>query len=50
MLTGIIFGCRMSEAHKTLIREWIEDRDPKPQLYEARINNDRYALDIVPTD
>jgi hypothetical protein len=40
----------MSNDHKMLIREWIKDRVPKPRLYQARVNNDRYALDIVPIE
>lgn len=46
MLTGIIFGCRTEDRHKNLVREWIKRRNPKPKLYQAKINNDKYKIEI----
>ena len=47
MLTGIIFGYKTKDGHKKQIKKWIENCNPKPKLYYAKINNDTYALDIV---
>ena len=46
-LTGVIFGCRMLEKHKELIRSWCKDRQPAITYYEARQNEDSYSLNIV---
>ena len=48
-LTGIIFGCEISEDHKEMIREWCKDRQPPIKYYQARRATDAYALKIVPT-
>ena len=45
-LTGVIFGCRMSEKHKELIRDWCEDRDSAIKYYQARQSVDSYRLHI----
>ena len=46
-LTGVIFGCRISEEHKDLIRDWCKDRQPAITYYEARESEDSYSLNIV---
>ena len=46
-LTGVIFGCRMSEEHKKLIRDWCKDRQPAIKYYEAKQSEDSYSLNIV---
>lgn len=46
-LTGIIFGCRMLEKHKEMIREWCRNRKPTIKYYEARESEDSYSLNIV---
>ena len=46
-LTGVIFGCRMSEEHKKLIRDWCKDRQPAITYYEAKQSEDSYSLNIV---
>ena len=45
-LTGIIFGRRMSDTHKELIRTWCKDRQPAIKYYQARQSEDRYSLNI----
>ena len=45
-LTGVIFGCRMSEKHKELIRDWCKDRDSAIKYYQARQSVDSYRLHI----
>ena len=45
-LTGIIFGCRMSEEHKKLIRAWCRDRQPSITYYQARQSPNSYRLHI----
>lgn len=46
LLVGVIFGCRMSEMHKELIRGWCFDRQPIPKFYQAREVSERYAIEI----
>lgn len=46
-LTGVIFGCRMPEEHKKLIRDWCKDRQPAITYYEAKQSEDSYSLNIV---
>lgn len=46
-LTGVIFGCRMLEKHKEMIREWCRNREPTIKYYEARESEDSYSLNIV---
>ena len=46
-LTGVIFGCRMTEKHKEMIREWCRNREPAITYYEARESEDSYSLNIV---
>ena len=45
-LTGIIFGCRMSEAHKEMIRGWCKDRHPPIKYYQAQQSKKEYRLHI----
>ena len=47
-LTGVIFGCEMSEPHKDMIREWCKGRQPAIKHYEAQRAADAYTLNIVP--
>ena len=47
-LTGVIFGCEMSEKHKNIIREWCKDRQTPITYYETRRAANAYALNIVP--
>ncbi len=49
-LTGVIFGCRMSDAHKRKIREWCKDRQPAITYYQAResLNSYRLQIDEIP--
>ena len=46
-LTGVIFGCRMSEKHKDKIRTWCKGREAGITYYQAQQSEDRYALNIV---
>ncbi len=45
-LTGVIFGCKMSEEHKELIRSWCTNRQPAITYYQARQSADSYRLHI----
>lgn len=47
LLVGVIFGCRMSEDHQRLIRDWCKNRQPSVSFYQARQASLTYALDIV---
>ena len=46
-LTGVIFGCRMLEKHKDMIREWCKNRRPAITYYEAKQSENSYKLNIV---
>ena len=46
-LTGVIFGCKMPEEHKDMIREWCRNREPAITYYDARQSADSYSLNIV---
>ena len=46
LLTGVIFGARMSQANKATIRGWLNRREHQVQLYEARLNDGQFALSI----
>ena len=45
-LTGIIFGCKMSNEHKDLIRSWCKNRQLAMRYYQARQSADSYRLHI----
>jgi hypothetical protein len=47
LLTGVIFGALMTEKHKATIRKWIEEFPAKINLYQARLNENKYQVDIV---
>jgi hypothetical protein len=47
LLVGVIFGCRMSETHKSLIREWCINRQVGASFYQAREASRTYSLEIV---
>jgi len=46
MLKAVIFGCRMSEDHKELIKGWCEKRKNKIELRQAKLSDTVYDLDI----
>ncbi len=46
MLTGIIFGYYMSDNDKMQIKEMIKKKEHKPKLYQAKIDDDRYDINI----
>ncbi|MYI89714.1 MAG: DUF2971 domain-containing protein [Gammaproteobacteria bacterium] len=45
-LSGVIFGCRMSDKHKEMIRGWCQDRHPTIKYYQARQSEEEYRLHI----
>lgn len=46
-LMGVIFGVRACGDQKAEVRKWCECLDPVPTIYEARLKEDAYGLDIV---
>jgi hypothetical protein len=46
--SGVVFGCRMSEADRECIREWVAAGPTKPEFFEARVLPSSYSLEIVP--
>ncbi len=47
LLVGVIFGCRMREAHKAQIREWCTNRQASVSFYQAREASHTYSLEII---
>jgi hypothetical protein len=47
-LTGIIFGCRMTDDDINHVNSWLEGRDPQPRRYRARVKDREFALQIDP--
>ncbi len=47
LLVGIIFGCRMNEGHKEMIRRWCENQKLAVSFYQAREAPRTYSLDII---
>jgi hypothetical protein len=48
ILTGIIFGCRMPQADRDLVRQWVAAGPARPEFYEAIARADTFDLDVVP--
>jgi hypothetical protein len=46
-LTGVIFGCEISNEHAELVRSWMLARVPIPKLYRARKLRHLAGLEIV---
>lgn len=46
-LEGVIFGCRMLQGVKDKIKEWLGESRCKPRLYQAKIKDLEFGLDIV---
>ena len=47
LLVGVIFGCRMSEKHKGLMREWCANHKTDISFYQAREASGAYSLEIT---
>lgn len=46
LLTGITFGCQMSDENKKKIKEWVQTNTFTPIFYQASIKYKKYGLDI----
>lgn len=47
LLVGVIFGCRMSDAHKALLRGWYSNRQTDVSFYQAQEASRTYSLEII---
>jgi hypothetical protein len=47
-LTGIIFGCRASQADIEKVRRWVMEGEAKPLFYRASLNSKKFKLDFTP--
>ncbi len=47
-LTGIIFGCEMSEVDREEVRQWLSEQSSSIDIYEARRVRRKFRLDVVP--
>ena len=50
LLKGVIFGCRMPLDKKERIYEWCKSRAFLPKLYEVKVKERQYGLDIINID
>jgi hypothetical protein len=48
VLTGVIFGALISSEDKHMVMDWVSKYPTKIILYQARINETKYKLDIEP--
>ena len=46
LLVGVIFGCKMSETHKALLRSWCSNRQMDVSFYQAQEAPHTYSLKI----
>jgi hypothetical protein len=46
MLKAVIFGCRIGEDHKELIKGWCQKRKNKVELRQAKLSDTVYNLEI----
>jgi hypothetical protein len=49
-LTGVIMGCQISNEHRIFLTELIKQREPRPQMYEARVKKEEFGIEIVNID
>ena len=47
IMTGIIFGCIMSNDDKLLVLSWLKDWEKKPKLYLANKDQYKYKLNFI---
>jgi len=50
LLTGVILGCKKSKEKKEIVKQWLTSRRKKPNLYEARMQKNKFGLDIIRID
>lgn len=46
LLKGVIFGSRINEQDKEMVKSWISKMDYNPSLYQAKLKKYEYGLDI----
>jgi hypothetical protein len=47
LLTGVIFGCRISESDNNQIRTWATEGNPDVKFYRAELNEQEWKVDII---
>jgi hypothetical protein len=47
-LSGIIFGCRTSDADIEKVKGWVTESEGKPLFYRAAVNPKKFKLDLTP--
>lgn len=50
MLTGVIFGCRIADGDKEMVRNWVRSSGQAVRFYQANQRDGSFALDIQPLD
>lgn len=48
MLSGVVFGCKMTEEDRAAVHGWVESGPTSPKFYEAVIKEDSYSLEVLP--
>lgn len=50
VLHAVILGCRIHDDDRKRMLEWCKGRSPRPILYQARVKETEYGLDIEPVE
>ena len=50
MLTGVIFGIKMTPENKNKIRDWIIRSSRDVIFYQAELNEKKFAIEIQQTE
>ena len=50
LMTGVIFGMRMSDKDKLSVVFWLQSRKRMPKLYQATRNSDKFMVEVHPSD
>lgn len=48
LLTGIVFGYRMADDHKEMLRKMVSGRKPKVNLFQARPRGRQFEMELLP--
>jgi Protein of unknown function (DUF2971) len=48
LLTGVIFGCRISEEDRRQVRNWLSQSYRKVSFYNGQLNEREWKIDVVP--
>lgn len=50
IIVEVIFGCEMPDDHKSVIKDILREEGGKIELFEARMKEKSFGLDVIPVD